>query len=588
MGPRATSAFPPGPRIVPYNDLGGGLNTSDDDHAIKRNQLSQSVNCWYAYGRSISKRPGSNSFITAAATGGGGVGSGIATARFNNQTYVIVQVDGNKLYAAKASDATWTSIGSMASGAGPIQAAQMYEPNTATNCLFIVNGVDTPWVWQGPGFNIAAATSLTSAQVPLNLTASATITPAYVTTYSNYLLYSGEPTAMSAVYVSNPDYPNNFTVPAALTSPGNATGYIPYFVGLNDGVNGGNITGLLTLEIGIIIFKEACIYAFTFTSLYGATIFYPSIISASVGCLSPRSIVRFDGFGVFLGIDGVYTVALNGEPPELISTAINTYFDSTMVGYPAIIANNQTAVAVRQSGKYLIWFTSGSSAYSNDTGIWFNFRQLDENQKPTTGEIQGMYVGGAAPLRGPGDDGNFVWVDASLDRVSKFGYGFSDAVPGTTGYGNPITSLFTGKSDFFEDIWAADGALRPKTVSKVWLVLSLFGHLASGIYNGSLTFQALWYGGGSLGGRTSGTSGQITASVGTATTWGTDWGQLQWSGQGNANQPYAFLALDTQAPAVANNAQIGFSESSTNGWVVIGYYVEVAAWEPLRASNQTL
>lgn len=585
--PRSNQPYPAEPQIVPYLDLGGGLDTANDAHALERNQLSQSINCWYAYGKSISKRPGSTAFIAAASTGAGGVGSGIVTARFNNATYVVVQVNGNKLYAARASDTTWTLIGTMTAGCGPIQAAQMYDGRTTANELYIVNGVDFPLVWQGPGTMVVSASSLTGAQLPLNMSGSAIITPSYVTTFQNFLLYAGEPTAATAVYRSDAFFPNNFTTPASLIKVGTDPNYEPYFVGLNDGINGGNITGLMSLEQGILIFKQAAIYSFTFTSLYGDVIFYPQLVSASIGCLSPRSIVKFDGFGIFLGIDGVYSVSLS-TPPDLISEAIATYFDSSFSGYPAIITNNATAVAVRHGGKYLIWFTSNQGSYPNDTGIWFNFRQLDAKGKPTAGEIQGMFVGGAAPLRGPGDDGNFVWVDASFDRVSKFGYGFSDALPGATGYGNPITASFSGKSDFLEDVFPGDGPLRPKTASKVWLVLGLFGHLSSGIYSGSLTFNAIWYGGGSLGGGGFAVSNTIPVSAGSNSVWGSNWGTMTWSASSSTSQPYAFLCVDTQAPTIANNVQIGFNESSTNGWVVIGYFVEIAARQPLRASNQSL
>ena len=579
-----------GPAIAEYLDLGGGLNTVTDTHALRPNELSESINCWHAYGRSLSKRPGSQPFVTATgATGGGGVGAGCVTARFAGKTYVIAQVNTTQLYAAAAGDTSWTLIGTMTAGAGPIQAAQMFDPGSAKSTLFIVNGVDHPLAWQGPTTSVVAASSLAGASLPLNLTGAAIITPSYVTTYQNFLLYSGESTATEAVYVSDPFKPNSFTVAASLTKIGTDPSYEPYYVGFNDGVSGGNITGLMALEAGVVIFKQAAIYSFTLTSFYGDTIFFPQLISASIGCTSPRSITRFDGFGAFLGIDGVYTVSL-GAAPDLISGAVATYFDSTLAGYTAVISDRTTAVGVRHGERYIIWINTGRTSYLNDTGIWFDFRKLSAEGKPTTGEIQGMQVAGAAPLRGPTDDGNFVWVDSSIDRVSKFGFGYADPTPGATdsGYSNPITTSFVGKSDFMEEQLGESSFLRPKNIERVWLVLSLFGHLSSGIFSGSLTFNATWFGGGSYGVQSQSSVATLPVNIGSNSIWGNTWGSMQWSGATNAAQPYAMLCFPSQKGMIANNLQFGFTESSKNGWVVIGYMVEYTPGQPLRNSFQRL
>ena len=575
------------PMIVPYLDLGGGLDTVTDDHALDANQLSESINCWHAYGRSLSKRPGSTPFVTAnGATGAGGICSGLVTARFNNHTYVIVQMNGNQLWAAKQGDSAYVQIGTMSVGAGSIQAAQMFDPNTGLSTLWIVNGVDYPLAWQGPGYSVVAASSLTGAQVPYNYQGSNFITPTLVTAFQNYLLYSGEPTATEAVYVSNPFFPNNFTIPSSTTTVGPSNSQ-PYLVGFNDGVLGGKITGLCALETGVLIFKESAIYSFTLVGFYNGIVFYPQIISASTGCSAARSIVRFDGFCVFQAIDGIYMISLT-NPAQLISAAVGTYFDNSLAGYPAICTDNTSGVGVRHGGRYIIWFSSGRTGYANDTGIWFDFRKLDKNGLPTCGEINGMQVGGAAPLRGPVDDGNFIWGDISYDRVSKFGLGFSDPIPGEVGYAQPIQATFFGKSDFLDSAFPEDGFLRPKQVNRIWLVLSLFGHLSTGEFVGSLTFQGTWNGGGSYGVQSASNTQTLPVEIGSTTTWGNNWGTLTWSGSTSSAQPYALIEMDTPSDTIANNYQIGFSESSANGWVVIGYMVEVVVGQPLQGSYNVL
>jgi hypothetical protein len=590
--PRNFSASPPSPQIVPYLDLGGGLNTGEDPHAIARNELSTLINCWYMYGRSLSKRPGSVPFLSSgvATTGGGGVGQGCATCVFNNVTYVIAQVNGNKLYAATISDPIWTLIGTMGAGAGPVHAAQFFEPKTQTNCVFIVNGVDTPWVWQGPGHTITPASGLAGSALPLKLGGGAGnyITPAFVCSFQNFLFYSGEPTVPCGVYVSDVTTPNSFTRSATFDPTG--TTYVPYYVGNNDGVSGGSITGIINMEQGVVVFKQSAIYFMSFVSIYGDTIFDPILMSASLGCTAPQSITTFDSFVCFLAIDGVYTFAPGagqGAATKLISRSTPHYFDSTYTGYPALVANRVSPIGVRSGNKYLLFFSTGITSYVNDTGLWFNFDITDKNSLPTIGEINGMCVAGASALRGAGDDGNFVWVDSSIDRVSKFGVGFSDPVVGQPPYGAPIQCIFIGKSDFLDDVFE-DGLLRAKKLSKIGLVLSLYGKLSSSQYVGTLEFTSYWFGSNTSGSQQVGSTESLAINIGGSSVWGLPWGEMTWGSNQTYSQPYAIFMSGDQAPCISNAMQIGFSESSTLGWTVIGYTAEFSLREPIRASIQSL
>src|SRR5215469_2399593 len=102
--------IPNGPQTVLYLDLGGGLNTRLDPHALQRNELAVSQNLWPAYDQAVAKRPGSQVLVTAT----GAVNTvthptkSLLTCRFNSLTYLIhVDTSGN-VSAAPVNGTTWT------------------------------------------------------------------------------------------------------------------------------------------------------------------------------------------------------------------------------------------------------------------------------------------------------------------------------------------------------------------------------------------------------------------------------------------------------------------------------------------------
>src|SRR6185312_11067677 len=131
----------------------------------------------------------------------------------------------------------------------------------------------------------------------------------------------------------------------------------------------------------------------------------------------------------------------------------------------ATITNRSTAQAVRHGNKYVIFFYSSSNNYC-DMGMWFDFDKQSASGFPIAGQISGMNVGGVVSLRGPNDTGNFAWVDAVVDRVGEFGVGFAD-------WGNPISVLFAGKADLFEDVFGPAAPIMQKQCQDAWLLVDL-------------------------------------------------------------------------------------------------------------------
>lgn len=546
--------FVTGVRNVPYKDLTGGLNTKKDPHALSRNQLSQSINCWYSQGNSISKRPGNAAFVTVSgATGSGSKGIGIGAARFSNISYTMEQSGDGSVRAAKPADTSYANIGTV-STSSPMHVAQIYDATQTANVAIVVDGVSTPQYWKGPTTTMG---TVTTTALPTKFDGTGHITPAYVTTFQNHLVYAGEPTCMTAVYISDAFQPESFTGSIYSTTPYGGT-YQPLLVGFNDGVSGGDITGIEPIFNSLMVYKQSAIYRMDNVSVEGDLVLGSTSVSVSVGCLSPRSIVKFDTFHLFLGIDGVYQT--DGATTKRISDNVPTYFD----GPTAAIQDRTSAVAVRYGQRYMIWFDDGNGTNTAvghpTTGLWFDFAKLDEDGYPTVGQISGMQPAGVVSLRGPADTGTFVWCDAVQDRVGQFGLGSSD-------FGGAISVAFSGKNDMFDDIFGIDASLHTKHLDQYWLLLSLpqmtFGqtltYTVSGVFDSfttnSTNIQNIFVPTFSTSGNQVG-----TAIVGTAVV----------SGSTTATS-YQVVPGYPQEPSNGFVIGLQISETSIYPWTCLGY-----------------
>lgn len=557
------TALPAAPVRVPYLDLSGGLNTKKDAHALSRNQLSISINGWYTTGNAFSKRPG-NATIATGATGSGAAGRGIASGVFGGNTTLVVQ-QGAALYAATLAAANWgATIGSM-SAAGRIRGAQIFDSGSGKDTLYLVDGKSTPQMWTGSGAIAAVATG--AGKCPTNLTNAAPITPAYVATLQNSVWYAGEPTEPTGVYISDVNFPQNFTTNGFANNAGYATGqFVPMLVGHNDGVNGGAITGLEPLGPMMLVYKQSAIYRAINTGLYGTPFVWKlEVVSASVGCTSPRSIARFDTFHCFLGFDGVYMT--DGMTTRRISDNVPTFFD----GPNADILDRTNAVGARMGQRYLIFFDDGNGAGAGGapagyptTGLWFDFAKLDEDGFPTVGQIAGMAPGGVVALRGANDDGTVAWCDATADRIGRFG------VTTNSDFGNAITVTLAGKEDFFVDVFGPDAAVKPKVVNRAWLLLSI----PYSTIGQSLIFTATLNLDQSAQSPVQATSLQVPAFTQGSTVGVAVVGTATVAGTANTND-FQIPVVSAQYPGFGRVVGVQVSESSTFPWTLLGYQLEV-------------
>jgi hypothetical protein len=479
-----TDTPPADTRKVLYEKLDGGLNTAKAPNDLDRNEFAQLINYWYSYGSALSKRPGSQVFI--GPTGDGVAITSVLVARFANVSYVVVQTALNNIYAAAVTAGAWTKIGTCSGGI--LRGAMMYDPKTSLDTLFLVTGHDTPQMWQGPSTVLVNVTTGNPSAGFLpnkpGTGAGATnpIQPKYVSTLGNnsHLFYSGDSSAPCAVYISDAFNPESFTTPAMQADPYGYTGsggtFLPALIGFNDGVDGGDVTGLQTLGFTMVIFKESAVYAMVQTQLLGNVAWQVYNVTSTRGALSPRSIVAFDQFIAFLSIDGVYITY--GQPTEQItkqkiSANVPTLFDATGFGQVAQIGDRTSAVAGRIGNRYVIFYDVYGGADIDEATAWFDFDVIRPDGLPAAGQFTGISLGGMAPTAGPGDQGLMIIGDGLIDYVGTFGLGFTDRFGSTAP--SQITTFMLTKNDCFVQEFGAEAILRNKVPARLTLVIQMVG-----------------------------------------------------------------------------------------------------------------
>lgn len=569
-------------QTIPYLDLGGGLNTRKDPHALARNELALSINLSPAFDNAIAKRPGS---VRVGTTGSGLACNTLLVVRFNDFSYLIEVKDNGNVWAGRAiPGSTFTMIGTLNPTADFVTCAQMFDPTLQMQVAFFCDGKSPPHYWTGPGDSlhiVFQGTNSFGAGLPAKDKAGDPITPQYVLAFGQHLFYAGEPSQPSAVYVSDPFYPQYFNSPAMQVASNQAvtpSQYVPIIVGNNDGVLGGIITGLAGLGQALIVFKECAIYTLIATTLLGEVPAWQVVlVSNNRGCLSPRSLVFFDTFLVFLSLDGIY--ATDGTTIWLISGDVPTYFDSTLNGTPALITDRTDAIGVRDGTRYVIFFIS--SLQPVKIGVWFDFSKQSASGFPIAGEWDGIApggVGGAAALTGRHDDGNFVWSDEQSDLLGLFGVGFDDI--DTTNNPVKITSTFAGKADLFEDAFGPEYITGDKAPQYAKLLVEI--QQAAQGQQKEITFTGTFIVNSSTslvqsipqpieqqqGGGGGGGGGGI---------WGTSkWGQFKWGSGGGGGQSgvgFAIAKMPAQIGTRGPLIQLAVTESSNVPWIIIGYVI---------------
>ncbi len=249
-----------------------------------------------------------------------------------------VAVMGGKLWKMDDLDGTWDDI----TGALTITRDNHVSFVNFNNMVYMVNGEDTPFKWNGTG-NGSTNT------LPTNITK-----PKYVALFENYLFYLN--VTLSGALASSRIYWSDLADGTAFTD----TSFID--IAKNDGQQ---ITGGKVLSDRLVIYKERSIYNLFFTG--DSTIpFIVTKSNSSVGCIAPFSIQEVNNGHVFLSTDGLYYY--DGNNSFKVSDKITTTLD----GYNTTQFGQARSLVQKNKNRY--WLTLPSSGQTkNDKVIVWDF-----------------------------------------------------------------------------------------------------------------------------------------------------------------------------------------------------------------------
>ena len=547
-------------RVV-IDRLDGGWSTRTFPHLLGDSELFVADNVIFPRDGIVSKRPGNVNY----GGGSGATGSGsaiLAMTRFyygTPPTGKLIVHSGSKLYQGTDSSGAFASIMTGLSTSNPAHFVQVYDPDADAGAgavvLIVCDGARVPQLWDG---TTASAVSTAAGFLPKN-PAGNPITPQFVCNWKYNLVYAGEPTDPTALYISDALRPERFSGYALTDSGG--TNYQAYYpAGRN--TNLGVITGVAQLGQALLVFYTTGIILGVNTGTYGAFEFEWYVLSATIGSPSPQSIVSFDSHIAFFGGDRFYATDSNTVVP--LPDRIPSVYSSTVTStFPPEMKTKNTVVGARRGQQYFASYdpiglgvqsrvavfdfqANGGWQYGALTGgAWSRF--------PT-----GMPLSCAIECRGPGDKQQFFWGSSSTDLVAQYDTGlFSD-------FGNPIACEIRAKSFFL------DRPIYPKTIQGMYL-LSVF-QATTAFTSTVIPYVVLDQA------QDPGPPVQIEVPAS-----GTQYGAAEYG-------TFQYMATNTIAqvnskgypaqPSQCSSFAPGCTESSTNPFNLIGFVVEVTTDEP--------
>lgn len=263
-----------------------------------------------------------------------------------NSTTAVAQAD------AAVVDQQWTSIDS---GRTSASRYTLFRYNLAgTDYIIWADGANNASYWDG-----TTVVDVSAAGAPSN--------PKHVTFYKDHMFYGGMSANAQEVVFSEPFAPNAFTA-------GNGAG--SFLIDTK-------ITGLIPFRDALYIFGEDRIYKLTGTSLEN---FEVVPITRQIGCRNGETIQEFAGDIVFLGPDGLRTIAGTAKIDDVelgtISKAVQRLFeDKTSAG-------DYIATVIPEKTQYRLIFSDSTVAEAQTTGVICSRKIQGEYEFATTKGIR--------------------------------------------------------------------------------------------------------------------------------------------------------------------------------------------------------
>ena len=247
---------------------------------------------------------------------------------------LVVAARGEKIFSATAGGSSWTERDTGRTSAGTYAFERFnFDGNSK---LIVVDGANAPTV-----FNAAmSATDVSNSDVAGSK---------FVTAFKNHMFYAGKSTTPQTLVFSQPFDEDAF-------SSGSGAGSIK----VDD-----TITGLKVFRDNLFVFCENRIFKLSGSS---SSDFAVSAITRDIGCINGNTIQEFAGDLIFLGPDGLRTVAGTARIGDVelgtISSNVQSIFDDNLSS-----ASEFQSVVIPDRTQYRIFFTKSGTAQNSTKGV---------------------------------------------------------------------------------------------------------------------------------------------------------------------------------------------------------------------------
>ena len=293
----------------------------------------------------------------------------------------VVAARGEKIFTADAGGSSWTEIDTGRTSAGTYDFERFnFDGNDK---LIVVDGNNAPTV-----FN----TSFSATDVSESSVSGAK----FVTAFKDHMFYAGKSSTPQEVVFSQPFDEDAF-------SSGSGAGSVK----VDD-----TVTGLKVFRDNLFIFCENRIFQMTGSSLSD---FAVKPVTRNIGCVNGQTIQEFAGDLIFLGPDGLRTIAGTARIGDVelgtISSNVQSIFDTNLSN-----AGSFTSIVIPEKTQYRIFFTKSGVAENATGGIicvlrgqQFEFAEL-KGIRPTATDTF-VSSGNVIAIHGSGD--GFVYRQES-------------------------------------------------------------------------------------------------------------------------------------------------------------------------------
>ena len=247
---------------------------------------------------------------------------------------VVLAARGTSIFSATPGSSSWTSRDSGRTNAGKYNFERFNFDGT--DKIIVVDGTNAPTVFNSS----LAATDVSDSSV---------VGSKFVVSHRNHMFYAGKSTTKQEVVFSEPFNEDGF-------SSGQGAGSFK----VDD-----EITGIKVFRDDLFIFCETRIFKLTGSS---SSNFSVTDVTRDIGCINGDTIQEFAGDLIFLGPDGLRTIAGTARIGDVelgtISANVQSIFNDNIAS-----ATEFDSVVITDKTQYRIFFTKSNVGENQTTGV---------------------------------------------------------------------------------------------------------------------------------------------------------------------------------------------------------------------------